>query len=134
MAAAYLNEGTLSQGSDYSEQLNLADSSGDPIDLTGASVGSGDDPVAYEALFQIRAGTVDSGAPALVSLTDLDGVVLGDGTVTITIDAETTRAAVSGTNAKKVWAELDITETVSGQVSSYRWSLKVEREYARAED
>ena len=134
MAAAYLGEQDLAQGTTYFDALQVLDSNGNGIDFTGASVGSGDDPVAYEALFQIRAGTVDSGAPALVSLTDLDGVVLGDGVVTVTLDAETTRAAVSATTASRVWAELDITETNSGEVISYRWPLVIQREYARAED
>lgn len=123
MAAAYLEPKNLDQGATYEEALTIKDSTGVEIDFT----------TGYTALFEIRAGSVDGGAEALVTLTDEDGIVLGTGLVTVTVSSAKTAEAVSSTSASKLYAELDITEASSGDTNSYRWQLHVNREYARAE-
>jgi hypothetical protein len=122
MAAAYLEPRELAQGTTYTDTLAVTDSNGDPIDYSED----------YSALLQIRAGTVDSGAPVLLELVDGDGVYLADG-ISIEISAEQTQATVSATGASRLWAELDLRNTSTGDVTSFRWPLIVLREYAREE-
>lgn len=122
MAAAYLEPRELVQGATYVEALNFADANGDPLDLED-----------FEALFQIRAGTADSGALALVNLTESSGLVLTGGSVLLSLTRSQTTAIVSSTSAETLHAELDLTDPDSGAVTTLQWVLKVIREYARAE-
>lgn len=122
MAAAYLEPRDISQGNNYEETLTIKDSAGVAIDFSSG----------YTALFQIRSGAADSGAAALISGTQANMVILGDGTISISIPASTTRTAITATNASVLYAELDVLETSSGEATSYRWELNVQREYARS--
>ena len=138
MASAYLPDREFSQGSTYSDEISLFDQNGNPIFLGDGQAGSGSgdffgpgNDELYEALFQIREDFVDRGAPVLLELTDLDGVVLGDGQITITISATQTEEIVSATSARVLWAELDLTHQPSGERDTYRWKLQVRREFAR---
>lgn len=138
MAAAYLPDREFSQGSTYVDEINITDSTGDPVFLGDGEpgLGSGDyfgdnGDEYYEALFQIREEYADLGGAALVELTDLDAVILGDGVVTITLTATQTEEIVSATSARVIWAELDLTHQPSGERDTYRWRLRVQREYAR---
>ena len=139
MASAYLPDRELSQGSTYVDEINITDQNGNPVFLGDGVVGSGSgdffgpgNDETYEALFQIREGFVDLGYPALIELTDIDAVVLGDDQVTITLSATQTEEIVSATSARILWAELDLTHQPSGERDTYRWKLQVRREYARA--
>jgi hypothetical protein len=138
MASAYLPDREFSQGSTYVDEISITDQNGNPVFLGDGEAGSGSGDLFgdggdefFEALFQIREDYVDSGAPALVELTDTDAVVLGDGVVTITLTATQTEEIVSATSARILWAELDLTHQPSGERDTYRWRLRVQREYAR---
>ena len=138
MASAYLPDREFSQGSTYVDQINLFDQNGNPLFLGDGQAGSGSgdffgpgNDEFYEALFQIREGFVDLGYEALVELTDLDGVVLGDGEITISLTATQTEEIVAATSARVLWAELDLIHQPSQEVNTYRWKLNVRREYAR---
>lgn len=126
MASAYLQTRDLVQGASYSDTISITDSDGLAINLEG---GSGED--VYSAIFQIRAASVDSGASALVSLTDLDGIVLGDGLLTITLSPGQTETIVSATTADHLWAELDLNNETTGEMTTLQWRMKIRREYAR---
>jgi hypothetical protein len=138
MASAYLPDREFSQGSTYSDEISIFDQNGNPVFLGDGEAGSGSGDLFgdggdeyFDALFQIREDFVDNGAPALVTLTDTDAVVLGDGVVTITLTATQTQEIVSATSARVLWAELDLTHMPSEEVDTYRWKLQVRREYAR---
>lgn len=141
MASAYLPDREFSQGSTYVDQISITDQNGNPLFLGDGVAGSGSGdlfgsgelgPVEYyEALFQIREGFVDLGYPALIEISDIDAVVLGNGQITITLTATQTEEIVSATSARVLWAELDLIHQPSGEVDTYRWKLQVRREYAR---
>jgi hypothetical protein len=142
MASAYLPDRELSQGSTYVDEISIFDQNGNPIFFGDGQAGSGSGDLFgsgeegavqyYEALFQIREDFVDTGAPALITLTDIDAVVLGDGLITITLSATQTEEIVSATSARVLWAELDLQHFPSEEVNTYRWKLQVRREYARS--
>lgn len=124
MAFVSLKEKTLCQGATYVDQLSITDDNGDAIDLTAD----------YSALFQIRSKPVDDpGSTAYISLTDGDGIVLSDGLLSITLAGSDTETVVSSAGISKLWAELDLTNTDTGEITTFQWPLKVIREYAREE-
>ena len=146
--AAILEPRDFYQGNTYVETLYITDSNGDPIDFSGGTggsgsgsgefgsgsgeeVGSGD---LYEALFQIREAPADSNAPVLLELTDTQGISLGNGVITIIANFEQTRQAIEATSARRLWAELDLFNVTTDKIETYRWQLRVEREYARPEE
>ena len=138
MASAYLPDRELSQGSNYDDEITILDQAGNPVFLGDGAAGSGsgdffgdNNDQYYEARFQIREGFVDLGYPALIDLDDTNAVILGDGTVAISLTASETETVVAATSARVLWAELDLIEQPSGRVDTYRWKLQVRREYAR---
>lgn len=136
--SAYLPDRAFSQGSTYVDEITVLDSAGNDVFLGDGQVGSGSgdffgpgNDQYYEARFQIREKPVDIQNTALLSLSDTDAIALGNGLITITITAAQTETVVSATSARVLWAELDLTEQPSGEVTTYRWRLLVQREYAR---
>jgi hypothetical protein len=124
MAGLYLLPRDFYQGASYSDTVLVKDQDGNDLDLSSG----------YTALFQIREAVADSGASVLHELTDLDAELsLDDGSFTIEISAEESETIVSATEKAYLLAELDLEETATGEVTSFRWRLKLEREVARAE-
>jgi hypothetical protein len=73
---------TAQQGKTWRIAVSASDSSGAPIDFSG-----------YQAEWQVRR-SYDT--PAIVTLTDADGITLGPGTLTILLDAEATAEIQTG--------------------------------------
>ena len=70
----------VQQGATYSFEFGYVDDNGAPIDLS----------TGWGAIMQIREWVADSGDPVIIELTHEDGLVLGDGTITIELtDAQT---------------------------------------------
>lgn len=112
---------TLPQGATYEDQINLTDVEGNDIDLS----------TGYSAVVEIREAPVDSGALSLFSSDDTGALSLADGSFTLTLTAAETEEIASDTEKERIWAEVDITHISSSVVTSFRWPLKVSKEYAR---
>ena len=112
---------TLPQGATYEDQIKLTDAEGTDIDLSSG----------YTAIVEIREAPVDSGALALFSSDDSGALDLADGSFTLTLTATETEEIVTDTEKERIWVEIDITHTSSSVVTSFRWPLKVAKEYAR---
>lgn len=112
---------TLPQGATYEDQINLTDSGGTDIDLS----------TGYSAIVEIREAPVDSGAAVLHAGDDTGDIALANGSFTLTLTASETEELASATNKETIFCEVDITHISSGVVTSFRWPLKVSKEYAR---
>jgi len=73
---------TAQQGKTWRIVVSASDPSGAPIDFTG-----------YQAEWQVRRSYT---SPALVTLTDEDGITLGVGTLTVLLDAAATAGIDTG--------------------------------------
>jgi hypothetical protein len=79
---------TAQQGKTWRIVVSATDSSGDPINFSG-----------YAAEWQLRRSY---GTPALITLTDGDGITLSSGSVTIVVDATTTAALDTGSYVHEI--------------------------------
>lgn len=73
---------TAQQGKTWRISVSASDSGGQPLDFTG-----------YHAEWQVRRSY---NTPALVTLTDEDGITFGAGTITIVLEAAETAALDTG--------------------------------------
>ena len=112
---------TLPQGATYEDQINLTDSTGVNIDLSSG----------YTAIVEIREDTVDSGATALFTSDDSGAITLADGSFSLALTATETEEIATDTDQPVIYCEVDITKTSTSDVTSFRWPLKVSKEYAR---
>lgn len=113
---------TLPQGATYEDQINITDAAGNDIDLS----------TGYTALVEIREAPVDSGALALFSADDSTPALdLANGSFSVNLIAAVTEYIGENTDLETIYCEVDITHTSSSVVTSFRWPLKVSKDYAR---
>ena len=112
---------TLPQGATYEDQINITDAAGADIDLS----------TGYSAIVEIREAPVDSGALALFTSDDAGAITLANGSFTLTLSATETEEIATDADLETIYCEVDITHISSSVVTSFRWPLKVSKEYAR---